>query len=92
MLPMRAGQPSAAADGTTAHELPLLPPILGISFNSLAWALSLPQVLRVSEELLRVSVLDDASLAVVARGCPRLRQVDLVQVCVGAGGGKGGGV
>ena len=37
-----------------------------------------------SEELLRVSVLDDAAVAVVAHGCRKLKELELVQV-----GGRG---
>ena len=38
------------------------------------------QVVRVSEELLRVSVLDDAALILLVRGCPLLQELELVQV------------
>jgi hypothetical protein len=40
-------------------------------------------VLRVSEELLRVSVLDDAALILLVRGCSQLQELELVQVEVG---------
>jgi hypothetical protein len=56
-----------------------------------AWCwLSLPpQVLRVSEELLRVSVLDDAALILLVRGCSQLQELELVQVGGGGGGEEG---
>lgn len=38
------------------------------------------QVLRLSEEQLSGGVLDDACVAVIARGCTQLQELELVQV------------
>lgn len=38
------------------------------------------QVLRLSEEQLSGGVLDDAAVAVIARGCTQLQELELVQV------------
>lgn len=38
------------------------------------------QVLRLSEEQLSGGVLDDSCLAVIARGCTQLQELELVQV------------
>lgn len=38
------------------------------------------QVLRFSEEQLSGGVLDDSCLAVIARGCTQLQELELVQV------------
>lgn len=42
--------------------------------------LILAQVLRLSEELVAGSILDDGCMSLVARGCSRLQELELVQV------------
>jgi hypothetical protein len=49
--------------------------------NRLWHSLLLLQVLRLSEELLSGAVLDDSCMAVIARGCKQLQELELVQVC-----------